>query len=107
MIGGPAALTASVFERIASLDRTNYRSWAFPMKMLLKAHELWEVIEYDEDEGAGMSEQTAEGSISAVSGPKSKRTDTKAWQRMDRVGLRADRVGFSPKIDPESNCIGL
>ena len=87
MIGGPAGLTASVFERIASLDGTNYRSWAFSMKMLLKAHELWEVIEYDEDEGAGMSEQTAEGSISAVSGPKSKRTDTKAWQRKDQLVL--------------------
>src|SRR5579859_5150154 len=45
-----SGITASVFERIAALDGTNYRSWAFALKMLLKAHELWEVIEDEEFE---------------------------------------------------------
>lgn len=45
---GLGSLTTSVFERIAALDSTNYQSWAFSLKMLLKAHELWEVIEDEE-----------------------------------------------------------
>jgi len=57
-------ITSSVFERISALDGTNYRSWAFSMKMLLKAHELWEVIEDDDDE-----EETSTG--------KAKRSDAK------------------------------
>ena len=44
------SLATSVFERIAALDGTNYRSWAFSMKMLLKAHDLWDVIEDENEE---------------------------------------------------------
>ena len=45
---GPGSLATSVFERIVALDGTNYRSWAFALKMLLKAHKLWDVIEDEE-----------------------------------------------------------
>src|SRR5579862_9092423 len=48
--GSGGSITTSVFKRIAALDGTNYRSWAFSMKMLLKAHELWEVIEGEEQQ---------------------------------------------------------
>ena len=44
MSAANGSITTSVFERIAALDGTNYRSWAFSLKMLLKAHELWEVM---------------------------------------------------------------
>ena len=43
-----SGIMASVFERITALDDMNYRSWAFALKMLLKAYELWEVIEDEE-----------------------------------------------------------
>jgi len=45
------SITTSVFEWIAALDGMNYRSWVFALKMLLKVHELWEVIEDEEVEG--------------------------------------------------------
>lgn len=38
-------LATSVFERIPSLDGTNYRSWAFSLKMLLMAKELWGYVD--------------------------------------------------------------
>ena len=34
-----------VFERIESLNETNYRSWSFSLKMLFIAKDLWKVID--------------------------------------------------------------
>ena len=71
---GPGTLATSVFERIAALDGTNYRSWAFALKMLLKAHELWEVIE---DEELEMLEDAE----------KKKRMETSKWKKKDQLAL--------------------
>ena len=73
-------IATSVFERIAALDGTNYRSWAFSMKMLLKAHELWEVVEYeDEEETKG----------------KTRKSDAE-WHRKDQLALSCIALGLKP-----------
>ena len=71
---GSGSLTTSVFERIAALDGTNYRSWAFSLKMLLKAHELWEVIEDEELDGLDEA-------------GKAKKMDSPKWRKKDQLAL--------------------
>jgi hypothetical protein len=83
-----SAIPTSVFERIAALDGTNYRSWAFSMKMLLKGLELWDVIE-DYEEPA----ETAEGETSAAR-PK-KKMDAK-WYKKDQLALSCIALGLKP-----------
>ena len=80
------SITTSVFERIAALDGTNYRSWAFALKMLLKAHELWEVIE-DEEEGG---EEAAPKAVAA------KKMETKAWKKKDQLALSNIALAVKP-----------
>ena len=75
-------ITSSVFERISALDSTNYWSWAFSMKMLLKAHELWEIIEDDDDE-----EETSTGKV--------KRSDAK-WRKKDQLALSSIALAVKP-----------
>ena len=87
MSASSGSITTSVFERIAALDGTNYRSWAFSMKMLLKAHELWEVIEVEDDE--------EEGGTSGTGQPKVKRTDAK-WRRKDQLALSNIALAVKP-----------
>ena len=80
------SIITSMFERIAALNETNYRSWTFSMKMLLKAHELWEMIEDDEieeiieekDKDAGI----VSGIISRTSTSKRKIIETR-WCKKD------------------------
>src|SRR5436190_23080685 len=76
------SITTSVFERIAALDGTNYRSWAFSMKMLLKAHELWEVIEDKEETEEGEKDLQGGGALAI----KGKRVEAK-WYRKDQLAL--------------------
>jgi len=80
---GPRSLATSVFERIAALDGTNYRSWAFALKMLLKAHELWEVIE---DEELEMLED----------GEKKKKMDAPKWKKKDQLALSTIALSLKP-----------
>src|SRR5271154_4037620 len=80
-------ITTSVFERIAALDGTNYRSWAFALKMLLKAHELWEVIEDEEEEG-DEEEGTQVVRVSAKA--------EKAWKREDQLALSNIALALKP-----------
>ncbi len=90
------SITTSVFERIAALDGTNYRSWAFSMKMLLKAHELWEVIE-DEEEDEGEKETSASG--------KGKRLEAK-WRKKDQLALSNIALALKPSEQEHIyNCI--
>src|SRR6266516_1917064 len=84
-----SAIPTSVFERIAALDGTNYRSWAFSMKMLLKGHELWEVIEDYEEQT-----ETAEGETSAPK-VKPKKLDAK-WYKKDQLALSCIALGLKP-----------
>jgi ribosomal protein L9 len=70
-------LTTAVFERIAALDGTNYRSWAFSMKMLLKAKELWDVVEEDDDDDEDKTGEEKEA----------ERTRSTAWKRKDQLAL--------------------
>src|SRR5271154_3096951 len=79
------SITTSVFERIAALDGTNYRSWAFALKMLLKAHELWEVIEEEEEEG---DEEGTQVRVSAKA--------EKAWKREDQLALSNIALALKP-----------
>lgn len=51
----------SVFERIETLNGTNYRSWSFSLKMLLIARDLWEVID-PESVRPGDDKKTAQAS---------------------------------------------
>jgi len=78
-----SGITASVFERIAALDGTNYRSWAFALKMLLKAHELWEVIE---DEEFGTLDEEAQ----------KKKMETPKWKRKDQLALSNIALALKP-----------
>ena len=82
MSASSGSITTSVFERIAALDGTNYRSWAFSLKMLLKAHELWEVIEDEEDEldEAG----------------KAKKMDNPKWRKKDQLALSNIALALRP-----------
>jgi len=82
MSASSGSITTSVFERIAALDGTNYRSWAFSLKMLLKAHELWEVIEDEEDEldEAG----------------KAKKMDNPKWRKKDQLALSNIALALKP-----------
>jgi hypothetical protein len=80
---GPGSLTTSVFEWIAALDATNYQSWAFALKMLLKAHELWDVIE---DEEFDMLED----------GEKKKKMDTPKWKKKDQLALSTIALSLKP-----------
>jgi len=89
-----ANLTTSVFERIAALDGTNYRSWAFSMRMLLKAHELWEVIGEDEDTTETTEQLTAEANTSGGS-KKEKRKDAK-WHKKDQLALSNIALSVKP-----------
>ena len=86
-----ASLTTSVFEQISALDGANYRSWAFSMKMLLKAHELWEVIGEDED-ATETTEPTAE---TGSSGKKEKRK-TATWYKKDQLVLSNIALSVKP-----------
>src|SRR5579862_7486348 len=78
--GSGGSITTSVFKRIAALDGTNYRSWAFSMKMLLKAHELWEVIEEDE-------QQSEDGITVKVSAK---------WRKKDQLALSNIALAVKP-----------
>ena len=91
MSGTSASLTTSVFERISALDGTNYRSWAFSMRMLLKAHELWEVVGEDED-ATETTEPTAETS---GGGKREKRKDAK-WYKKDQLALSNIALSIKP-----------
>jgi gag-polypeptide of LTR copia-type/Zinc knuckle len=84
-------ITASVFERIAALDGNNYRPWAFSLKMLLKAYELWEVIEDEE-----MENLDEEG--------KAKKMDTAKWKRKDQLAL--SNIALSLKPSEQNNIYG-
>ena len=86
------SLTTSVFERIAALDGTNYRSWAFSMKMLLKAHELWEVIEDEEELVEGEQDS---GNVSGVAAKKGKQAEAK-WRRKDQLALSNIALALKP-----------
>lgn len=80
--GSGGSITTSVFERISALDGTNYRSWAFSMKMLLKAHELWEVIEEEE-------QQSEDGNTVRV------KRDAK-WKKKDQLALSNIALAVKP-----------
>src|SRR5436190_4315269 len=85
------SITTSVFEGIAASDGTNYRSWAFSMKMLLKAHELWEVIEDDdEEEDVGTS-----GTELKVKATRTK-SEMKQWWRKDQLALSSIALALKP-----------
>jgi len=86
--GGDLAL--SVFERIPALDGSNYRSWSFSMKMLLKARELWDVIE-DETPKDRTRESTSEGTPEA---PPPQRDA--AWRRKDQLALSSIVLSLKP-----------
>ncbi len=86
------SLTTSVFERIAALDGTNYRSWAFSMKMLLKAHELWEVIEDEEELVEGEQDS---GNVSGAAAKKGKQAEAK-WRRKDQLALSNIALALKP-----------
>src|SRR5271154_6391703 len=86
------SITTSVFERTAALDDTNYRSWAFSMKMLLKAHELWETVE-DEEEATEGEKDTA--SVSGASAAKGKKPDAK-WRKKDQLALSNIALAVKP-----------
>lgn len=75
-------LATSFFERIPAFDGTNYRSWSFSMKMLLKARELWEVIE----------EPVAEGSSESPSGEKR----GAKWHKKDQLALSNIVLALKP-----------
>jgi len=76
-------ITASMFERIAALDGTNYRSWAFALKMLLKAHELWEVIEDEEFDELSKEE-------------KAKKMEAQKWKKKDQLALSNIALAIKP-----------
>ena len=78
-----SGIMASVFERITALDSTNYRSWAFALKMLLKAHELWEVVE---DEEFGTLDEEAQ----------KKKMETLKWKRKDQLTLSNIALALKP-----------
>src|ERR1700752_771441 len=82
---GSGSIATSVFERIAALDGTNYRSWAFALKMLLKAHELWDVIDDEDEEGEEASK--AKG--------KTRKSDTD-WRRKDQLALSTIALSLKP-----------
>ena len=86
--GGDLAL--SVFERIPALDGSNYRSWSFSMKMLLKARELWDVIE-DETPNVRTRESTSEGTPEA---PQPQHDA--AWRRKDQLALSSIVLSLKP-----------
>jgi len=86
--GGDLAL--SVFERIPALDGSNYRSWSFSMKMLLKARELWDVIE-DETPKDRTRESTSEGTPEA---PPPQRDAE--WRRKDQLALSSIVLSLKP-----------
>jgi gag-polypeptide of LTR copia-type/Domain of unknown function (DUF4219)/Zinc knuckle len=98
MSASTGSITTSVFERIAALDGTNYRSWAFSMKMLLKAHELWEVIEDDDTDEDGTS----------ATGPekgKGKKPDAK-WRKKDQLALSNIALALKPSEQEHIyNCV--
>ena len=80
---GPGGIATSVFERIAALDGTNYRSWAFALKILLKAHELWDAIEDEE--------------LDALEdGEKKKKMDTPKWKKKDQLALSTIALSLKP-----------
>ena len=88
----------SVFERISALDETNYRSWAFSMRMPLKGHELWEVVGEDED-ATETTEPTAETS---GGGKREKRKDAK-WYKKDQLALSNIVLSIKP-LEQEHIC---
>jgi len=71
-------LATSVFERKGALDGTNYRSWAFSVKMLLKAKELWGYVEgtTKRPEDAGKAQAT--------------------WDSKDQLALSSIALGLKP-----------
>ena len=81
-IGSGGSITTSVFEQISALDGTNYRSWAFSMKTLLKAHEVWEVIEEEE-------QQSEDGNTVRV------KRDAK-WKKKDQLALSNIALAVKP-----------
>jgi len=101
MSSASGAIATSVFERIAALDGTNYRSWAFSMKMLLKAHELWEVIEDEE------SAEMTEGEASAASKVKGKTRKLDAeWHKKDQLALSCIALALKPSEQEHIyNCV--
>ena len=83
-------LALSVFERIPALDGSNYRSWSFSMKMLLKARELWDVIE-DEIPNVRTRESTSEGT---PEGPQPQHDA--AWRKKDQLALSSIVLSLKP-----------
>ena len=59
------------------------------MKMLLKAHELWEVIEDDEDEEDVGASAIEKGNVSRT------KSDAK-WRKKDRLALSNIALALQP-----------
>jgi gag-polypeptide of LTR copia-type/Domain of unknown function (DUF4219) len=87
---GGSDLALSVFEQIPAFDGSNYRSWSFSMKMLLKARELWDVIE---DETTNVTrESTSEGTPEGGTQP---RRDA-VWHKKDQLALSSIVLSLKP-----------
>ena len=71
-------LATLVFERIAALDGTNYRSWAFSVKMLLKAKELWGYVD-------GTVKRPADAGKAQTT-----------WDAKDQLALSSIALGLKP-----------
>jgi hypothetical protein len=90
-IASGSDLALSVLERIPVLDGSNYRSWSFSMKMLLKARELWDVIEY-ETSNVRTRKSTSEGTPEA---PQPQHDA--AWRRKDQLTLSSMVLSLKPE----------
>jgi hypothetical protein len=84
-------LALSVFERIPAFDGSNYRSWSFSMKMLLKARELWDVIE-DETTNVETRESTSEGTPEGGTQPQR----NAVWHKKDQLALSSIVLSLKP-----------
>ena len=84
-------LALSVFERIPAFDGSNYRSWSFSMKMLLKARELWDVIE-DETTNVGTRESISEGIPEGGTQPQR----DAVWHKKDQLALSSIVLSLKP-----------